>query len=47
MKAKFKIGDKVRIHNKNVFLRRGIPLIGPKKSSPFQKFNTQTPLLIK
>jgi len=38
MRAKFKIGNKVRILKKRSFLRKVSPQTGQKKTSPFQKF---------
>jgi len=47
MRAKFKIGDKVRIQKKKGLLRKGSPQTGQKKCSTFQKFKEPTQSLIK
>jgi len=47
MRAKYKIGDKVRIHKKKKLFEKGFTPTGQKKPSPFQKFKEPIRLLIK
>jgi len=47
MRAKFKVGDKIRIQKKKGFLKRVSPQTGQKKCSPFQKLKEPNQLLTK